>query len=318
MVDWNSDERIAQDQVSYVKMMHCFAGFYFWEFLISLDFEWSLLRREKKFHWPMIPYFIGRYSALLLVISFLISVDTTNEVDCQSLFITFAVCSHILMVASGDLASIQISVLFTFGFASINLALRVMVVWSMSWYCVVPLCILIAIHWGLGGPAVAIRGEWVPGKGCVPSRSQPAFFAAAIVYSTCVDFVVLVLGGWKLLPRRKRSQLMELLFKDGLIYFLVVFAMNVPLAVLALLNLNPVLDIIFIGPAAIISTTVASRAFRRLNNFALTAPAVFVTDTIPNPLKDGRSTTNPGVGMKAIQPSTLVPIRQIHIQVAVL
>lgn len=27
-----------------------------------------------------------------------------------------------------------------------------MIVWSMSWYCVVPLCILIAIHWGLGGP----------------------------------------------------------------------------------------------------------------------------------------------------------------------
>ncbi|THH28098.1 hypothetical protein EUX98_g6086 [Antrodiella citrinella] len=43
------------------------SGAYLWEFLTSLDFEWSFIMQRKAVTWPMISYFAGRYLALFTV-----------------------------------------------------------------------------------------------------------------------------------------------------------------------------------------------------------------------------------------------------------
>lgn len=65
-----------------------------------------------------------------------------------------------------------------------------------------------------------IKAQWSPAGACAALEIRHTFFAAAIVYSTIMDFVVLALCAWKLLPKRSNSHLMELLFNDGLVYFL--------------------------------------------------------------------------------------------------
>ncbi|KAJ3485319.1 hypothetical protein NLI96_g5035 [Meripilus lineatus] len=193
MVNWTSPEQRAANAVALLKLIHVFAGFYFWEFLTSLDFEWSFLRGRRKFTWPM-------------------ASCGSREINCQAY-----------------LRVIGVSIMLSFSFATLNLAIR-----------------------------------------------------AAIIFSTCMDLIALVLCAWKVLPKRSYS-VPQLMFKDGLVYFVVAFVLSIPLAVLALLNLNTIMNFIFIGPAATINTTVASRAVRRLSTFTTTSsgPTVYVTGSGP-------------------------------------
>ncbi|KAI0323705.1 hypothetical protein GY45DRAFT_1231594, partial [Cubamyces sp. BRFM 1775] len=50
-----------------------------------------------------------------------------------------------------------------------------------------------------------------------------------------------------------REQLMMLLFKDGLVYFIIAFLSNLLVTVFIMLNLNAIMSVIFNVPAAIFS-----------------------------------------------------------------
>ncbi|KAJ3489930.1 hypothetical protein NLI96_g1795 [Meripilus lineatus] len=257
MPDWNSPEEIAADAVIFVKVMHCVSGLYIWEYAVSLDFEWSFLSGKKRFNWPMLFYFLGRYFALFSTFGI--------EIDCQALYQWLAIGGQ-----------------FTVGLASINLAIRAMVIWSMNRYVVGSLCLIIAGHWAVLMQGVIVKAVWVPGSGCVTTAARSRDIAASFIYSVCLDFVVLVLCGWKLFRSDySRSQLMNMMFRDGLFYFVIASFVNLPAAVISTLGLNQVMDIMFDLPAALISMAVACRAVRRLSNFSHTTPAIYMTTTNP-------------------------------------
>ena len=67
-----------------------------------------------------------------------------------------------------------------------------------------------------------MKAQWVDGEGCVITQTSNTVLAATFIYSMCFDLVVLILTAAKLaFPQGKRSQLMNLLFRDGLIYFII-------------------------------------------------------------------------------------------------
>lgn len=98
------------------------------------------------------------------------------------------------------------------------------------------------------------------------------------IYSICLEFIILALCAYKL-PGRicsgSRSQLVEMLFQDGLVYFVIVsvarslssdswhmsdpdsdlfsFFVNLLAAVIASLQLNPIMSIMVALPACITS-----------------------------------------------------------------
>ncbi|KAJ3484654.1 hypothetical protein NLI96_g5496 [Meripilus lineatus] len=152
MVDWTSPEEIKFERDILVKVIHVLAGIYFWEFLTSLDFEWSFCCGKKKFSW----YMDGRLGH------------------------GSTVCSTSLPVRAGT----------------------------------------------VGGDHMG------------------------------------------------RSRLMNLLFRDGLIYFIIVFLGTLPSAVLVGLNLNPVMDVMVLVPSLYVSLIAACRVVRRLANFSAVDPAV--------------------------------------------
>lgn len=117
-----------------------------------------------------------------------------------------------------------------------------MVIWSMNRYVVGSLCLIIAGHWAVlmqgtrllcplfdtsvnsFAPitGVIVKAVWVPGSGCVTTAARSRDIAASFIYSVCLDFVVLVLCGWKLFRSDySRSQLMNMMFRDGLFYFVI-------------------------------------------------------------------------------------------------
>ena len=128
-----------------------------------------------------------------------------RPVDCQALYIFNQVFGNSAI-----------------GFASINLSLRTIAVWSQSLYIVVPLVLIILGHWSLLLHGLLISAAYDPQQGCVITKTDNTVLAATFIYSMCFDLIILILTSVKLRkPGGQRSQLMKMLFKDGLIYFLI-------------------------------------------------------------------------------------------------
>lgn len=85
-----------------------------------------------------------------------------------------------------------------------------------------------------------------------------------------VDLVVLVISIVGLMLTPGRSSLWKLLFKDGIIFFVVAFLCNALQASLLLLNLNPAMNLMFSIPAACLTAGAAARSYIRLSNWSNT------------------------------------------------
>ncbi|KAJ3475354.1 hypothetical protein NLI96_g11890 [Meripilus lineatus] len=293
MVNWNSPEEIARDEVIVERLIHIVCGVYLWEFTISLDFEWSLVTFRKRFTWPLVPYFLSHYFALGVTIAFLFLMDAHTHLDCRAI-ISF------MAVGTGSMAGFN--------------RLPRMVVWSMDQRCVVPLCLLLASHWGviLWG-VIETGGFWQPGVGCIRYTSNLAVLVTFIC-AICVDAIVLALCAIKLIGIANAwSRLPNLLFKDGLIYFIVVLLSSLPSAIMVGLHLNPVMDVMLATPATYITVIAACRAVRHLSDYSNDTPAIVMSLSAPR--LPGRLFTR-NVTRRASLPVMITEPRQsIHIDV---
>ncbi|CAL1708774.1 unnamed protein product [Somion occarium] len=261
MTNWSDPEVIAAQNAAFVKLVHAFVGLYFWEFIISIDFDLSFISGKRKFRWPMAFYFLNRYFMLATFICLLYSLDVppTLEISCRPLYI--------FMQLGGNMSA---------GFASINLALRTMAIWNQSKYIVIPLVVLILGHWSLILQGGNLNAVWVAGQGCVIESTGNKIFAAQFIYTMCFDLIVLVLAGWRLAgPNGSQSRIGNLLFRDGLAYFVLALIGNIVVSVFEILNLNPVMNVMFNVPSIMIATIAATRAVRNLQQHVSRGPEVF-------------------------------------------
>ncbi|KAF5379221.1 hypothetical protein D9615_005962 [Tricholomella constricta] len=256
MPDWKSLEELQKDAGVFTKFMHALLGLYAYEWFISLGFDWDFISRKKRFRWPMIFYFAGRYLLLFAMIGIAIALDTTTEINCQSLY-TFN----------------QLAGNAAVGLASINLSIRTMAVWSQNRYIVGFLILLILGHWSLILQGVLLTAVWVDPVGCMITSTNNKILAATFIYSMCFDLIVLVLNAYKLLGVNSKNQgfgtsrIAKMIFEDGLIFFIIAFVANLLATVFMVLDLNQIMSVIFNVPAAVASTIVACRVVRRLTNF---------------------------------------------------
>ncbi|KAH8107809.1 hypothetical protein BXZ70DRAFT_903259 [Cristinia sonorae] len=250
MVDWNSPAVLQAEGTAFLRLQHVMAGWYFWEYVVSFNFDWKFFSGRQRFRWPMIFYFAGRYCLLFAIIGLLIALDVTEEVRCRPLF-----------------GFLQFAGNASVGLASINLAIRTMAIWAQRLSIVIPLVVLILGHWSLIFQGVIVQTQWVPGNGCVIISTRSTILSAMFIYSVVLDFIVLVLAAWKLYDRRGHSQIGKLLFHDGLIYFTVAFFSNIVATTFMLLNLNSVMSSMF--------NVVACRVVRRLFKFSQRTPEIY-------------------------------------------
>ncbi|TCD63463.1 hypothetical protein EIP91_005372 [Steccherinum ochraceum] len=252
MRDWMSSKEIAKDLVALGKTQHVICGVYFWEFIVSLKFEWEFIRRRKTLGWSMVVYFFGRYVALFTLIGVIISLDTDKKINCEALY---------KFLAFGGQATI--------GLTCANLAIRTMGIWGCDRRVVIPLIVLIVGHWVILMQGVAVRADYNEATRCYIAPTKPELIAGGFVYAICFDLVMFMLSAWKLLlPKQCQvTPLVQTLRKDMLLSLGIAFLVNVPAVVILSLNLNPVMNTLPTLPAAIISSIMASRAVRRLANY---------------------------------------------------
>ncbi|KAH8099894.1 hypothetical protein BXZ70DRAFT_1026385 [Cristinia sonorae] len=258
MPEWTSVEELDRESDIFKKMQHALAGLFLWEFVISLDFEWSFIMRKRRFNYPMLAYFGGRYITLSMFIILLISIDHTGEVNCQALYQCLGIFAQ-MMIA----------------FSSMNLAIRTVIIWS-SKYVAILLFVLSAGHWGVAMSATTVHAQQIPGQGCVAVDTNRVLLMISFIYSLVFDTIIFSLTAWKLSGAKDyRSRLVRMMFNDGLVFFLLVTIMNIPVVIFSSLNLNPIMNIIFNFPAATLSNILACRAVRRVAYFS-DAPTIYI------------------------------------------
>ncbi|KAJ7590409.1 hypothetical protein C8J56DRAFT_937438 [Mycena floridula] len=275
MTDWTSPETVAHENVSFIKLLHCIMGVFAWEWLISLDFDLSFLLGERKLKWPLFFYFYGRYASLGSLIGLLIIMDIGHPVHCQAAYISTSIL--------GDTAICV---------ATINLSIRTMVVWAYDTRIMATLIVLILGHFTVISLNLfhAQADGIATGNGCIVTRLDSKLNAAVFIYTSGIDLIVMCLMVFKVF-RYRQDKISTLLLRDGLIYFLVVFCVNIVAVIFSLLNLNPLMSVIADTPASMFATIAAGRVVRRLhthsskessrsgNNYILsTLPASFNSD----------------------------------------
>ncbi|KAK7441807.1 hypothetical protein VKT23_016469 [Stygiomarasmius scandens] len=252
MVDWNSPQEIIRDALAFEKLIHVLLGLYIWEWANSVDFDLLLLTGKRKFKWPMIFYLLNRYSLLTALVSLVVSFNIENELNCQPLYVFCQVMGN-----------------FAIGFSSVNLCVRTLAVWKGNKYVIYAVVAMILGHWGLLFRMVeTIHARWIDGS-CQVIDSSVTYNSVVYSYTMVFDFTIMILTGIKIQFGRGdyRSELVRLLYIDGIMYFAVAFVVNLIAVIFIVLNLNPSMSVMAEVPATTAATIAACRAVRHLSLF---------------------------------------------------
>jgi hypothetical protein len=149
--------------------------------------------------------------------------------------------------------------------------LRTIALWNRKLSVVIPLGILCVAHWALLYRGMFdVEAEWSEeAKACMVTAANPSLLNSTFFFTMGFDFVILAFTAVALfLKHSARTDLWRLLIQDGLGYFVISFTCNCIPAVLAALDLNPIMNVIATIPAATITAIASCRAVIRLLEFS--------------------------------------------------
>jgi len=98
-----------------VMLWHTMDGIYIWEFITSLDYEWSVIRGRRPYRRTICLYSLTRVATLITVILNIVDLDIAPPSDCQAP-ITFQLIFAFLATAS----------------ASFLIVLRIIAIWNRN------------------------------------------------------------------------------------------------------------------------------------------------------------------------------------------
>ncbi|KAF8302625.1 hypothetical protein DL93DRAFT_465819 [Clavulina sp. PMI_390] len=282
MVNWSDPAELQKDAAAFQKLCLTLLGVSTWEIVTQLPFDWSIFSGKRDGHWPAFFYFYCKYALWFAVIGVNIALNVTTEVNCQALY-----------------AFNQFAGNTTIGAASTLLMLRTIAVWNRRYFITIPLVILSLGQWGILFHGIAtVRSSWnATASACVVDAVPPVFVELIYLYTMSFDLIVLILTTAGLVLSPGRSSLWQLLFRQGIVYFLVAFLCNMIPAIFLLLNLNAIMNIMFTIPAATFTSFVACRSFVSLTNFRNKDLYVHSTQPLSN--------TRLGTGAGAAGPSVI-------------
>ncbi|KAF8138211.1 hypothetical protein EV363DRAFT_1154043 [Boletus edulis] len=225
MVNWKNPHVMATEALDFNNVVHVFCGLYIWELMVSFYFEISLIQGKRKVGWPLVlPFFLCRYGMLLALVGLVVSLNVSTKVNCGVLYTFISVAGNTTIAS-----------------ASTSLMIRTLALWEWQRWVTITICILSLGQWG-----ILIRGMNIvhavwdeSANACVVDHTNHLLLNLNYFCTMAFDFVILiftaiVLGRFS----RPNEGLSGLLFRDGLIYFLVTSICNTIPAVLNLLNFN--------------------------------------------------------------------------------
>ncbi|KAH9956528.1 hypothetical protein BC827DRAFT_753747 [Russula dissimulans] len=256
-----------------LKLWH--TGLYIWEFVTTLDYEWSIIRGHRPYRWTMWIYSFTRMAALMGVILSLVGDDVTTPYNCE-IGIVFQLVFGCLAVAS----------------ASLLIVLRIIAIWNKKKIITVVaitvwmINVLFFIHGKLfllslsqlGVPfkhalipgIAEIRSAWSPAEAtCLAPNIESGKLNFVATLSTEIVLLVIMLIGLLLLGFHERSAfgIGRLMWRQGVIWLLIATLAEVPPTVFICLNLNDSYNYMFSITSVVAMSIAATRIHRQLVDF---------------------------------------------------
>jgi len=254
MVNFHDPRLLFPEILALVKFYDAVCGVYIWEFVSNLHYEWGVIRGNHPHRWTIWIYVITRFATLMAVIMALVDFNIASPISssgCQvvtSLGFTFAYMA--------------------FSFSSLLIVLRIIAIWSKNKLIVGlatgvwVITASILIH-GL----TQIRSSWDSEViNCsLPNvkSNRPAIIS--VLASDIVLLVIMFIGLLRLWHRGEDALgLVRLLWKQGVIYLLVVTAADIPAVAFICLDLNEAFDLMFLMPGLVTTSIATTRMYRSL------------------------------------------------------
>ncbi|KAH9064518.1 hypothetical protein EDB87DRAFT_1597811 [Lactarius vividus] len=248
-VNWHDPARVLADLVALIKLNHFLGGVYIWEFVLNLDFEYSILMGKRKLTWTS-PLYLGcRWSSLSLISLQFLGYDTPHELNCQVVIVMIFISAYLTLLFASALIALRITVLWEHNKSVVAIAFT-------SWLA----NFIIYVY-----STVKSRGGWT-GSICV---IQDTFHSNISIFSTlAMDFLFLTLMLVGLLRWKVRSGgIFQLMYAQSLAWVLVVALAEIPPAVFIALNLNGPMNMVFQVVGLNIMSIGASRTYRGLVDY---------------------------------------------------
>jgi len=280
--------------VALSKLWHTLAGLYIWEFVTTLDYEWSIIRRRRPYRWTIVIYSVTRVSALIDVILSLVLLNVTTEYNCRVEFIFQLI--FVYLTASA---------------ASLLIVLRVIAIWNRNKFVIAIATGIWVINLGfLIHGVVQIRSARVPGAAsCTVVNMLGLQLNAIMTFIANIILLLLMLVGLLRLGYHESGVfgLGHLMWRQGLIWFFLATIVYVPAMVLITLDLNDPLMLILHLPTTVTMSITTTRIYRSLTDFSLRSTDIHrgaIIDDSIHPIDFPPSKTN----RDPAQPISLEPL----------
>ncbi|KAI0270473.1 hypothetical protein BC834DRAFT_516165 [Gloeopeniophorella convolvens] len=290
MANFHDPGVIAQETLATIKFWHVVDGFFIWEFIITLNYEWSIIRGRRPYRWTIWVYSLTRVATLMSVILNMVGFDVTHKMNCQLRVVGELVFAYTAFAA-----------------ASLLIVLRIVAIWDRHKIALA----LAAAAWGTN-VGFLIHGVTKARSAWVPEQSTCAFLDTystrnniLVTFVTDIVLLAIMLVGLLRVQQRGGSLLGlgRLLWKQGLIWFLVATVAEATPTVFICLNLNDPMNIMFQVPSLIVMSIAATQMYRQLTDFA----SMHLT-------QDSLRSAGPAVESKRV-PASAIPLGRMEVSV---
>ncbi|KAN0141800.1 hypothetical protein V8E53_000262 [Lactarius tabidus] len=253
MVDFNDPVVIEKDFLAVVKLWHVMDGIFIWEFFVTLDYEWSVIRGRRPYRRTIWLYSLTRVCTLITLILNILAFDSSAPINCQLWVIFELIFGTLAFAAASSLIVLRINAIWNRNRIAVAIA---MCAWGAN--------VAFLIHY-----ISRVLSTWAPEQSvCVVLNTD---IGVKNVITTLVSDVALLLTMLVGLLRLRRHgtvfALGQLLWKQGLVWLFAATVAEVPPSVFISLNLNGPFNLMFQTPGLVVMSIAATRMHRSLTDF---------------------------------------------------
>lgn len=237
--------------ISYVAM-----GFFFYDTILSLPFDWSIISGKRQRRWPQLAYFGAKIFYLAYVaITFYINY-AINKIYCKTALQMLEMVMGFVTITSSILLACRTVCVFQ---GSARKAVSVILT-------VLSLCLIAAWMQGV----TDVESAWDPSGAQPWTTGACAFVDISMTYwvkyvvTIIFDLAVLCLTTYGIFRMNGSSHIGRVLIRQGLVYFIVTLVANLVITIMTTLKLSPLMSLLFAVPQSTTCVICACRLYIEL------------------------------------------------------
>ncbi|KAI0275777.1 hypothetical protein BGY98DRAFT_990556, partial [Russula aff. rugulosa BPL654] len=255
MVNFEDPAVVAGDIAVLKKFLCLVDGFFIWEFMTTLGYEWDIIQKRLRYRWSIWIYSLTRVATFVMVAINVFNLDATTPINCQFTMVSQFVLAYLALVCSSFL-----------------IVLRIIAIWDKN-------KIIVVVSTGMWGTNVVflIQGVWGVNsfhstfgtENCVASNLTSIRLSTIVAFVTDIILLSIMLIGLSRMRHRGSGTMTlgRVLWNQGVIWLVVAVVAELTPTVFICLNLNEPLNLMFQIPWVITMSIAATRMYRSLSEF---------------------------------------------------